>query len=316
MLIVPTTQPEAIEQYSIRVVEAWKLGREKPDDGALLLVAMQDRALRIEVGRGLEGALTDLVANRIIDETITPRFREGDFAGGIDAGVERMIQVVDGEPLPEPEQHWDGPQGVGGMLPILFFIVFFASTILRAIFGRALGSLATGGVAGGLAWVVTQALGLAVGVGFVGLVLSLFLGFGDGGRWSSLPRHGGWNTGGWGGGGRAGRIRRWISAAAAAASGAAAPRGAGRPCRSAAASSTCSRRDGRTRRPVHAGRAARASKQRIAGLERRHAGEIRFAIETAFDLPDLWYGTTPRERGAARVRRSSASGTPRATTAC
>jgi uncharacterized protein len=200
VLIVPTTQPEAIEQYSIRVVEAWKLGREKPDDGALLLVAMQDRALRIEVGRGLEGALTDLVANRIIDEIITPRFREGDFAGGIASGVERMIAVIDGEPLPEPEQHWDGPQGIGGMLPILFFIVFFASTILRAMFGRALGSIATGGVAGGLAWVATQVLGLAVGVGFVGLVLSLFLGFGNGGRWSSLPRHGGWNTGGWGGG--------------------------------------------------------------------------------------------------------------------
>jgi uncharacterized protein len=201
VLVVPTTQPEAIEQYSIRVVDAWKLGREKPDDGALLLIAMQDRALRIEVGRGLEGALTDLVSNRIIDETITPRFREGDFAGGIAAGVDRMIAVVDGEPLPEAEKHWDGPQGVGGMLPMLFFIVFFASTILRAIFGRALGSVATGGVAGGIAWLVTQALGLAVGVGLVGLVLSLALGFGNGGRWSSRPGHGGWTTGGWGGGG-------------------------------------------------------------------------------------------------------------------
>src|SRR5688572_17468912 len=200
VLIVPTTKPEEIEQYSIRVVDAWKLGREKPDDGALLLVAMQDRTLRIEVGRGLEGALPDLAANRIIDETITPRFREGNIAGGIAAGVERMIAVVDGEPLPEPEQHWDGPQGIGSILPILFFVVFVASTILRAIFGRALGSVATGGVAGGIAWIVTQALGLAVGAGLFGLVLSLVLGFGNGGRWSSLPRHGGWNTGGWGGG--------------------------------------------------------------------------------------------------------------------
>ncbi len=199
VLVVPTTQPEEIEQYSIRVADAWKLGREKPDDGALLLVAKEDRALRIEVGRGLEGALTDLVANRIIDETIAPRFREGDFAGGIAAGLDRMIAVVDGEPLPEPEQHWDGPQGLGGMLPILFFVVFFASTILRAVFGRALGSVATGGVAGGIAWLVTQALGLSVGVGLVGLVLSLALGFGNGGRWSSRPGHGGWTTGGWGG---------------------------------------------------------------------------------------------------------------------
>jgi len=201
VLIVPTTQPEAIEQYSIRVVDAWKLGREKPDDGALLLVAMQDRALRIEVGRGLEGALTDLAANRIIDETITPRFREGDFAGGISAGVDRMIQVIDGEPLPEPEKHWKGPEGVGSILPILFFVIFFASTILRAVFGRALGSVASGGVAGGITWFVTQALGVSMGVGLVGLLLSLMMGFGGGGRWSSGPRHGGWTTGGWGGGG-------------------------------------------------------------------------------------------------------------------
>ena len=201
VLIVPTTQPEVIEQYAIRVVDAWKLGREKPDDGALLLVAMEDRALRIEVGRGLEGALTDLVSNRIIDETITPRFREGDFAGGIASGVDRMIQVIDGEPLPEPEKHWNGPQGVGSILPILFFVIFFASTILRAVFGRALGAVASGGVAGGITWFVTQALGVSIGVGVVGLLLSLMLGFGGGGRWSSGPRHGGWTTGGWGGGG-------------------------------------------------------------------------------------------------------------------
>jgi uncharacterized protein len=199
VLVVPTTQPEAIEQYSIRVVDAWKLGREKPDDGALLLVALQDRALRIEVGRGLEGALTDLVSNRIINEAITPRFREGDFAGGISAGVDRMISVVDGEPLPEPEKHWTGPPDIGGMLPILFFVVFFASTILRAIFGRALGSLAAGGVAGGLAWFITQLLGISIGVGLIGFVLSLAMGFGNGGRWSSRPGHGGWTTGNWGG---------------------------------------------------------------------------------------------------------------------
>ena len=199
VLVVPTTQPEAIEQYSIRVVDAWKLGREKPDDGALLLVALQDRALRIEVGRGLEGALTDLVSNRIITETITPRFREGDFAGGISAGVDRMISVVDGEPLPEPEKHWTGPPDIGGMLPILFFVVFFASTILRAIFGRALGSLAAGGVAGGLAWFITQLLGISIGVGLIGFVLSLAMGFGNGGRWPSRPGHGGWTTGNWGG---------------------------------------------------------------------------------------------------------------------
>jgi uncharacterized protein len=201
VLVIRTTQPEAIEQYSIRVVDAWKLGREATDDGALLLVAMEDRALRIEVGRGLEGALTDLVSNRIIDETITPRFREGDFAGGIAAGVDRMISVVDGEPLPEPEKHWSGAPAIGEIVPLLFGIVVFGSVVLRAIFGRALGSLATGGVAGGAAWIFTKLLGMSIGVGLVGLVLSLMLGIGNSGRWASRPGRGGWTTGGWGGGG-------------------------------------------------------------------------------------------------------------------
>jgi hypothetical protein len=102
VLIVPTTQPEEIEQYSIRVAEAWKIGRNKIDDGAILLVAKNDRKLRIEVGYGLEGALTDVTTRRIIDEIITPRFRNGDFAGGISAGVDRIISVIDGEPLPPP----------------------------------------------------------------------------------------------------------------------------------------------------------------------------------------------------------------------
>jgi uncharacterized protein len=200
VLVVKTTQPEAIEQYSIRVVDAWKLGREATDDGALLLVAMEDRALRIEVGRGLEGALTDLVSNRIIDETITPRFREGDFAGGITAGVDRIISVVDGEPLPEPEQHWSGGPAIGEIMPLLFGIIVFGSVVLRAIFGRALGSLATGGVAGGAAWIFTKLLGISIGVGVVGLILSLMLGIGNAGRWASRPGRGGWTTGGWGGG--------------------------------------------------------------------------------------------------------------------
>ena len=87
VLIVPTTQPETIEQYSLRVAEAWKIGRRKIDDGAILVVAKDDRKLRIEVGYGLEGALTDVTAKRIIDEVITPKFRNGDFGGGISDGV-------------------------------------------------------------------------------------------------------------------------------------------------------------------------------------------------------------------------------------
>jgi len=202
VLIVASTVPEEIEQYSIRVVDAWKLGREKPDDGALLLIAKDDRALRIEVGRGLEGALTDLVSKRIIADTITPYFRQGDFAGGINAGVEQMIRVVDGEPLPEPDPQWaGGPEKLASQLPFLLGLIFVGSMVLRALLGRALGSVATGAAAGTFAWWVTQVLGLAMGVGVFALVASLMLGFGNGGRWSSRPGHGGWTSGGWGRGG-------------------------------------------------------------------------------------------------------------------
>ena len=202
VLIVPSTRPEEIEQYSIRVVDAWKLGRAKPDDGALLLVAKDDRVMRIEVGRGLEGALTDLVSKRIIADTITPLFRQGDFAGGITAGVEQMIRVVDGEPLPEPDQQWSGgTESLANMLPFLLGVVFVGSALLRSLFGRALGSVATGGITGGIAWWLTSVLGLSMGIGIVALIVSLLLGFGGGSRWSSRPGHGGWTSGGWGGGG-------------------------------------------------------------------------------------------------------------------
>lgn len=111
VLIVPSTQPETIEQYSIRVVEKWKLGRKGVDDGVLLLVAKNDRKLRIEVGRGLEGALNDATAKRIIAEVITPAFKQGDFAGGINAGTDSIIKVVNGEvlsPVPKTSNHNDG----------------------------------------------------------------------------------------------------------------------------------------------------------------------------------------------------------------
>jgi uncharacterized protein len=201
VLIVPTVRPEAIEQYSIRVVDAWKLGRDKPDDGALLLVAKDDREIRIEVGRGLEGALTDLVSRRIIDDTILPLFRIGDFAGGIAAGLEQMIRVIDGEPLPEPDRGWGGAAPLGELLPFLFAIIFFASVILRAIFGRALGSVVTGGVAGAAGWVISQLVPVAVGAGVFAFLMSLLLGSSGAGRWSSHRNRGGWGGGPWGGGG-------------------------------------------------------------------------------------------------------------------
>lgn len=202
VLIVPTTQPEDIAQYSIRVVDAWKLGRAQPDDGVLLLVAKDDRQLRIEVGYGLEGALPDAIASRIIRETIVPRFRENDYYGGIDAGVDRILGVIRGEPLPPPDERWqrDRTAGRGAQwLPMLLFGVFVGSGVLRAIFGRGLGSLLTGGAIGVIVYVLLAALGISIAAGIGAWLLSLFLSVIPRGNWSSGPRHGGWG-GGWGGG--------------------------------------------------------------------------------------------------------------------
>ena len=165
VLIVPTTQPEEIEQYGIRVAEQWKLGRKGVDDGAILLVAKDDRRARIEVGYGLEGALPDAIANRIIDETVTPHFKLGDYDGGVEAGVDQMIAVVNGEPLPEPDRKWEHHGRLGNLLPLLLVVVFVASGVLRAIFGRLFGSVATGGLVGGIAWLLSHLLPIGVGAG-------------------------------------------------------------------------------------------------------------------------------------------------------
>lgn len=201
VLIVPTTEPEAIEQYGIRVADAWKLGREASDDGALLLVAKNDRRLRIEVGRGLEGALTDATSNRIIDETIVPLFRQEDFYGGIEAGLDRMISVIDGEPLPQPDPGWSGGREISGLLPVLLIALFIGAGVFRAIFGRGLGSVVAGGAAGTLVWFLTRLLGFAAIAALVAFLFTALGGLAGGRYWSSHSRHGGWGGGGWSGGG-------------------------------------------------------------------------------------------------------------------
>ena len=155
VLIVPTTQPEEIEQYSIRVADAWKTGRKGVDDGAILLIAQQDRRMRIEVGRGLEGALTDLVSNRVIDETIRPAFRAGEFGAGIEAGVDRVIGVIDGEELPPPDPRWsDGKRESGGLsgapLALVLALALIGGILLliAASLGRLPQSLSMGGTLG------------------------------------------------------------------------------------------------------------------------------------------------------------------------
>jgi uncharacterized protein len=213
VLIVPTTQPEEIEQYSIRVVEQWQIGRKKVDDGVLLLVALNDRRVRIEVGYGLEGALPDATANRIIDQDIRPSFKRGDFYGGINTGVDRIMRVIEGEPLPEPELSPPaaGVPGLFHLLPFLFVLVFVGGSILRRLFGRVGGAIATGGLVGFLTWMLVALLGVSVVAGLIAFFFSLLGGMGGGGPgsgngWSSR-RHGGWGVpggfggGSWGGGG-------------------------------------------------------------------------------------------------------------------
>lgn len=205
ILMVPTTQPEDIAAYAQRVGDSWKIGRKGVGDGLLLVVAKTDRKVRIETTKALEGAIPDLAARQVIDTAITPRFRQGDFAGGLDAAADQLIALISGENLPAPEQSSSGGSGNDGfewtdLAVFLFFAVPIAGRIAAMVLGRKFGSLATGSVVGVLAWIFTSSLivaGLAVLVGTVfALVASIgALGSGGGGRSS-----GGWTSGGFSGG--------------------------------------------------------------------------------------------------------------------
>jgi uncharacterized protein len=203
VLIVPTSAPETIEQYALRVAEKWKLGRKKVDDGAILVVAKDDRALRIEVGYGLEGALNDATSKRIISETITPRFKQGDFNGGITAGVDQIIQVIDGEPLPAPlGRPAAGIPDIQQYVPVIFILALVIGGVLRSVLGRFPGALVTGGGVAVVAWLFAGALSVALGAGVLALLFTL-LGGGMGGigLYGIGGRHGGAGRGGLGGGG-------------------------------------------------------------------------------------------------------------------
>ena len=205
VLIVPTTQPETVEQYAVRVEEAWKLGRKGVDDSVLLVVAKNDRRLHFEVGYGLEGALPDAIAKRIIENDIVPRFRDGDFYGGIRAGMDRVMRVIEGEPLPPPAAHGvDRSRSFDPQwLFALFIFVAIGGSVLRAIFGRLPGAGIVGVVAGFIGWALIGSLAIGVIAALIGFILTLF---NDGrsvtpGRWSSGGYGGGWGGGGWSGGG-------------------------------------------------------------------------------------------------------------------
>ena len=180
VLLIPTSQPETIEQYAIRVVDQWQLGRKGIDDGALFLLAKDDRTVRIEVGRGLEGVIPDAVANRVVEEIMIPHFRQGDFYGGLSAGLERVIRLVEGEPLPEPA--WRGPPA-REIDPASILFSFFGSIILghflRIFVGRLMAALLSAGLTG---FVLTVVFGLPISFGLIAALIVFVFIIGDSGR--------------------------------------------------------------------------------------------------------------------------------------
>jgi uncharacterized protein len=219
VLLVPTTQPEDIASFAQRVGETWKIGRRDVGDGLLMVVAKNDRKIWIAPAKALEGAVPDLAARQIVQNQISPRFRQNDFAGGIDAGVDALIARIKGENLPAPTARDRAPTPQFGFAPLELLIFAFVAlpilaTVLRSIFGRGLGSFAAGAAGGGIAWFVTGSLLLAAGGAFIGFLLALFGGLGSRFARTTSRHHGGWvggggwtggyGGGGWGGGGGGG----------------------------------------------------------------------------------------------------------------
>lgn len=199
VLVVHTTLPETIEQYALRVAERWKLGRKRIDDGALFVVAVDDRKMRIETGYGLEGALNDAICKRIIEEVIKPHFQTGDMAAGIRAGVEQMVKVVSGETLPPPGKTSTQLDPAAKILILVFFAAIAGGAALRGVLGRPLSAVLSGGAVF-LSGAFVQPVILAV---ILALIVFLILLFGEtrgscrpGGRWSSGGNLGGGSSGG------------------------------------------------------------------------------------------------------------------------
>jgi uncharacterized protein len=215
VLLVPRTAPEDIASYAQRVGESWKIGRREVGDGLLVVVAKEDRRIWIATAKALEGAVPDLAARQIIQNTISPAFKRGDFAGGLSAGVDQLMARIKGEGLPAPKPQTPAGEIFGGEgtsiqeLLIFFFVaVPIISMVLTGIFGRRLGSLLTSGAAGGIGWMFTGSLGIAIAAGVIALVMVGILGIGSALNRAGNARRGrsgpviwGGGTGGWGGGG-------------------------------------------------------------------------------------------------------------------
>ena len=205
VLIVGSTLPETIFDFSLRVADAWKLGRKDIDDGVLFVVAKNDRKLQILTGRGTQGVLTDAISKRIISETVAPKFRAGDFAGGIDDGVGKIVSVLDGEALPPPQKKRVAVQqgiDVQSFLIIGFFAALFVGPLLRSLLGRFLGAGTTAGVTGAAAWWLAGGMIFPIVAGVIVFFIVMFSGAMNFGRVGL----GGWTSGGggFGGGGASG----------------------------------------------------------------------------------------------------------------
>jgi len=206
VLLVRTTAPDSLEDFSLRVAEQWRIGRGGVDDGVVLVVARDDRRMRFEVGYGLEGAVPDALARRIIAETIAPRFYEEDFAGGLEAGLDALLGLIDGEPLPVPVAREPDVEPFAA-LPIVLVLAVFAAPLFRRMLGSLFGSAALGAGAGVVVWLVSSVLFASLVAGAIVFVFALTGVGSSGGRWAS--RGGGWGRipggfGGRGGGARGG----------------------------------------------------------------------------------------------------------------
>ena len=212
VLIVPTTEPEDIAQFGIRVAEQWKIGREKIDDGVILIVAKNDRKLRIEVGYGLEGAIPDAIAKRVIAEIITPNFKAGDFNGGIDAGLGQLMRLIKGEPLLPPAAKSDS-KGMGEGMILILVIGYLLGNLMTPMMGRGFASGVSGLGSAGMGWLTYGLLATSLKIG--GLVFASVLlwggigrgGGGGGSGWTS--GRGGFGSDGFGGGGFSGGGGSW-----------------------------------------------------------------------------------------------------------
>ncbi len=208
VLIVPTTQPEDIAEFGIKVADLWQIGRKGVDDGLIFIIAKDDRKIRLEVGYGLEGVIPDAIAKRIIAETVTPYFKAGDFVGGIDAGVNQIMSLIDGEQLPEPAQHMQYGEYHGEGLIFALFGGLFVGSLFSSMFGRVIG-----GLLAGLSSIFIASLFL--GFGLLAIIIGIIVFFlisarfpGGGGGWSSGgggyyggSSWGGGSSGSWSGGG-------------------------------------------------------------------------------------------------------------------